>query len=387
MKILIASALWIASCCILIAPCLDTPLYAAPIHGAPTVKDVPESRHVSSRTDGSTGAKIYADECAICHGKQQQGNLPAFPSLIGVERHMTAQQIADLIRHGKGRMPGFLTIQQQQIASLVRYLATSNLSVPAADPGASSTLPLATPSGITGVGGALFQQNCAFCHGRDAEGGETGPDLTRSKLVQADENGDKISEVVRNGRPEKKMPAFNFSHQEMLGLAAFIHAQVKQATSQVGKRRGVEVSDLQTGNVKAGLKFFNGDGTCVKCHSATGDLAGIASRYQGLQLEQRMLFPRNTNSKLTVTLPSGERIIGTTAYVDEFTVALRDSNGIYRSWSADKVKYSIDAPVNAHAALFSKYTDADIHNLMAYLQTLRSSGSPLTGSIKRLSQR
>jgi cytochrome c oxidase cbb3-type subunit 3 len=35
------------------------------------------------------------------------------------------------------------------------------------------------------------------------------------------------------------------------------------------------------------------------------------------------------------------------------------------------VQYNIDAPVNAHVELFSKYTDADIHNLMAYLQTLR----------------
>src|SRR6185312_4424232 len=53
------------------------------------------------------------------------------------------------------------------------------------------------------AGGELFQQNCAFCHGRDAQGGEIGPDLTRSKLVLSDVNGDKISEVVRNGRPEK----------------------------------------------------------------------------------------------------------------------------------------------------------------------------------------
>ena len=49
---------------------------------------------------------------------------------------------------------------------------------------------------LAAAGGSLFQQNCAFCHGRDAGGGETGPDLTRSKLVSADVGGDKIGDVV-----------------------------------------------------------------------------------------------------------------------------------------------------------------------------------------------
>jgi cytochrome c oxidase cbb3-type subunit 3 len=52
-------------------------------------------------------------------------------------------------------------------------------------------------------------------------------------------------------------------------------------------------------------------------------------------------------------------------------VALRDKNGVYRSWPAKKIHYTVDAPVEAHVELFSKYTDEDIHNLMAYLQTLR----------------
>src|SRR6185312_11276571 len=101
------------------------------------------------------------------------------------------------------------------------------------------------------AGGELFQQNCAFCHGRDAQGGEIGPDLTRSKLVLSDVNGDKISEVVRNGRPEKKMPAFNFSSQEISSLVAFIHAEeaIAAASAKDGQRRGVDASDLQTGSV------------------------------------------------------------------------------------------------------------------------------------------
>jgi cytochrome c oxidase cbb3-type subunit 3 len=204
------------------------------------------------------------------------------------------------------------------------------------------------------AGGSLFQQNCAFCHGRDAGGGETGPDLTRSKLVSADVGGNKIGDVVLHGRPEKGMPAFNFSSEQITDLAAFIHSQQAKAMAQNGHRKGVDVADLQTGNVEAGKAYFNGPGGCATCHSPTGDLAGIATRYEGLQLEERMLYPKDVTSKVTVTLPSGETVSGKLVY-----------------WRVNDVKVKVDAPVEAHVALFSKYTDADIHNLMAYIQTLR----------------
>ena len=229
----------------------------------------------------------------------------------------------------------------------------------------------AESSDLVANGGALFQQNCAFCHGRDAAGGETGPDLTRSKLVSQDIGGDKISEVVHNGRPEKGMPRFSLSDPEIAGLVAFVHSQAAKALAQTGKRRGVDISDLQTGNVEAGRAYFNGAGGCASCHSPTGNLSGIASRFQGLQLEQRMLYPRDAKSKVTINLPSGQSITGTLAYQDEFTVALRDDAGQYRSWSRRVVKDKVDSPVDAHVELFAKYTDDDIHNLMAYLQTLR----------------
>jgi cytochrome c oxidase cbb3-type subunit 3 len=223
---------------------------------------------------------------------------------------------------------------------------------------------------LAAAGGSLFQQNCAFCHGRDAAGGETGPDLTQSKLVTSDVGGDKIGDVVLHGRPDKGMPAFSFSSEQISELAAFIHEQQTKAMAQNGRRRGVDVSDLQTGNVEAGKAYFNGPGGCATCHSPTGDLAGVASRFEGLHLEERMLYPKDVKSKVTVTLPSGEKVAGTVAYLDEFTVALRDDSGTYRSWRVSDVKYAVDAPVEAHVALLSKYTDADIHNLMAYLQTL-----------------
>ena len=219
-------------------------------------------------------------------------------------------------------------------------------------------------------GKALFRQNCGFCHGRDATGGETGPDLTRSKLVADDENGDKIGPVVRNGRTDKGMPRFELGNDQIASLVAFIHAQHDKPPRQNGDRKGVDPSDLQTGNVEAGLRYFNGAGGCSNCHSPTGDLAGVASRYQGLQLEQEMLYPRRARSHVTVTLASGQSITGVLAYRDEFTVGLFNADG-YRSWRASDVKYKIDSPADAHVEQFPKYTDENIHDLMAYLQTLR----------------
>lgn len=227
------------------------------------------------------------------------------------------------------------------------------------------------PPDLVQKGGALFRQDCSFCHGRDAGGGESGPDLTRSRLVAQDVDGDKIGPVIRNGRPEKGMPPFDHSDDQIASLVAFIHTQRQNARSRIGGRKGVDPSDLQTGNVEAGKQYFDGAGGCATCHSPTGDLAGIASRYQGLELEEQMLYPKHAKSKVTVTLATGQTISGVLDYLDEFTVGLIDSTGSYRSWRTSDVPYKVDAPVSAHVELFGKYTDADIHNLMAYLQTLR----------------
>ena len=232
------------------------------------------------------------------------------------------------------------------------------------------------PAELVQQGGALFRQDCSFCHGRDATGGESGPDLTRSRLVAADVNGDKIGPVVRNGRPDKGMPPFARSDQQIASLVAFIRTQLQNAQAASGRkgsggRKGVDPEDLQTGNAEAGKQYFNGAGGCSNCHSPSGDLAGIASRYKGLELEERMLYPRRPKATVTVLPSSGQEVSGTLAYLDEFTVGLTDAEGVYRSWRTRDVKYKVNAPAEAHVDLFSKYTDADVHNLMAYLQTLK----------------
>ncbi len=322
-------------------------------------------RPAGAQSAQGSGAAVYAKNCAVCHGAQRQGNLPTFPPLIGISRRMSNNQIADLIHSGRGRMPSVPNLQGAELAALLNYLTSPE---PSQVTGSDVANP---PSDTATAGGSLFLQNCAFCHGRDAMGGETGPDLTESKLVQSDSTGEKIAAVIREGRPDNKMPGFNFSPQEISSLIAFIRAREAAARAHPGGRRGVSPEDLQTGNAQSGKQYFEGAGGCVKCHSATGDLAGIAKRYQGLQLEERLLYPKGAKSQLTVTLPSGEQISGTLAYRDEFTVGLRDSSGVYRSWPTSAVKFTVKSPADAHADQLPKYTDDDVHNLMAYLQTLK----------------
>ena len=333
------------------------------------------SPSVIAPSDANMGAASYSKHCAMCHGDNRQGHPPTFPSLVDAGKRLSEQQIMTIVHGGRGRMPAFAQIPNEELVQLAHYVSGSSNPAPAASAPAvhnpePQTADAVHANDIADAGRGLFQQNCSFCHGRDAMGGESGPDLTRSKLVQADVKGDKISEVVLNGRAPK-MPAFNLSSAELLSLAAWIHDQAVKAAAKKGGRRGVDIADLQTGNLEAGRQYFNGPGGCSKCHSPTGDLSGIASRYQGLQLEERMLYPKDAKSQVTVTLPSGAKMTGTVAYRDEFTIGLRDADGAYHSWQTSKVKFTIDDPVNAHVELFSKYTDDDIHNLMAYIQTLQ----------------
>ena len=255
--------------------------------------------------------------------------------------------------------------------AILAIAAAASAQAPKTAVGAPAPSVAMPASKLVQAGRSLFVQQCGFCHGRDAGGGETGPDLTGSKLVAADVNGDKIAPVIRNGRPDNGMPRFNLPDSDLAALVAFIHFQKIEAASRKGGRRGVDVADLQTGDAEAGKRYFNGPGACRSCHSPTGDLAGVAKRFEGLKLEERMLYPRGAKAKVTVTLANAQTLAGELVYRDEFTIGMRDSSGHYHAWPASAVHYTVDAPAEKHADLLAHYTDADIHNLMAYLQTLR----------------
>jgi cytochrome c oxidase cbb3-type subunit 3 len=229
------------------------------------------------------------------------------------------------------------------------------------------------------AGQTRFIAQCGFCHGRDAGGGESGPDLIRSTLVAEDVRGDKIGPVIRQGRPDKGMPGSNLSDADIAAMVAFIHDAKAKAESAGGGRRTVDVEDLQTGNAEAGRRYFNGAGGCAKCHSLNGDFAKVGARYQGLALLQRLLYPGSgrgagpapARPTATVTTREGQVIRGKVVYHDEFTISLTDATGWTRSWPIKQVRVAIDNPLQAHVDQLGQYTDEDMHNVFAYLQTLK----------------
>ncbi len=216
-----------------------------------------------------------------------------------------------------------------------------------------------------------LEQACGFCHGQDATGGR-GPDLVRSPLVAHDVKGNLIGEVIRHGRPDKGMPAMSLTDEQIADIAAFLHARAAEALSSAEVPKAYPVEKLLTGNAEAGKTFFEGAGGCKSCHSPSGDLAGIANKYTAIELEARMLYPEGKHiTTVVVTLPSGEQVKGPLEHADDFVIALRDASGWYRSFPRDRVKVELQNPLAAHRQLLDKLTQADVHNLFAYLQSLK----------------
>jgi len=193
-------------------------------------------------------------------------------------------------------------------------------------------------------------------------------------MVAEDVRGDKLGPFLHVGRPSRGMPAYDLPAEEVGALVAFIHSQMDKFAAFAGGRRTVDPEDLRTGNADAGRAYFNGAGKCSGCHSPTGDLAGIGSRYQGLALIRRMLSPGGPAAKrptATVTLPSGETITGPVAAEDEFSVTVIDASNARRKYQRNAAKVSIEDPLSAHFVQLGKYTDTDMHNVYAYLETLK----------------
>jgi cytochrome c oxidase cbb3-type subunit 3 len=263
--------------------------------------------------------------------------------------------------------------------ALAQPPAGTRAASPAADPIPESRVAQSYPAELVAAGSTIFAAQCGFCHGRDARGGAGGSDLARSTLVAEDVRGDRIGEVLRTGRPDAGMPAFSgLATADLDAIVAFIHNQKLQAQSEEGGRQSVDVADLLSGNADRGRDYF--ETHCSDCHAADGDLAGIASRLQGLRLLQRMLYPQGggpgpnssrAQSTVEVRAMDGERIAGALAYRDEFVIALRDSAGRYRSFATGDVEFTVDNPLDAHIEQLGRYTDPDMHDLITYLHTLR----------------
>lgn len=247
---------------------------------------------------------------------------------------------------------------------------------PASRPRPKSTTQQTYTAAQVREGEVRFGAQCGFCHGKDATGGESGTDLTRSEIVSKDAHGNKIGPVVRAGRPNAGMPSFGtLSEDDLRVIVAFLHSQMDKSAELGGGRRSVEPADLATGSAVAGRDYFNGEGKCSTCHSATGDLAGIGKRFQGLNLLRRMLYPTggpgSTQAKATFLLPSGQTVVAPVVSEDEFSVTVLDPTGARQTYQRSAVKVKVDDPLNAHFDRLGKYTDADMHSVYAYLESLK----------------
>ena len=239
-------------------------------------------------------------------------------------------------------------------------------------------------------GKAQYAGICSACHGADARGGQLGgPNLLRSQLVLDDKDGELIIPVVQNGRPgPPPMPPLPMAVDDVKAVAAWLHSLQAQGTNQGGPPPGPETElNILVGDAKAGEAFFATQ--CASCHSATGDLQGLATRVASPMALQNMWVsggvarprgarragppPASKPIVATVTLASGEKVSGRLARLDDFlvTLVLEDSTTrtIPRKGAIPKIE--VQDPLAKHRELLGVLTNTNMHDVTAFLSTLK----------------
>jgi cytochrome c oxidase cbb3-type subunit III len=238
------------------------------------------------------------------------------------------------------------------------------------------------PTDAVDRGLPLYNSTCGYCHGERGKGGKAGPDLIASLVTLHDEYGVQLGQFVRV--PEhSKVVKIDATDAQISDIAAYLHSRVIYASG----RGMVHMSEILVGDAKAGERYFNADGGCNKCHSPTGDLKGVGEKYEPATLQERLVMPRAgrggfgrgggdanpTSPYATVTLPSGETVKGAPLRVTDFDVTLRLADGSTKTWARNRgvPKVEITDPLQAHVDIMTNLSDTDMHNLTAYLATLK----------------
>jgi cytochrome c oxidase cbb3-type subunit 3 len=239
------------------------------------------------------------------------------------------------------------------------------------------------PQDVLNRGKATFGVSCAFCHGSDAGGGEVGPNLKRSDVVLEDQHGEKIAPIVHGGRVDRGMPRIDITDAQITEIAEWLHSLTVVSYTDPN----AENINIVTGNANAGKVYFQK--TCAGCHSVTGDLAGIATRISNPKtLQQAWLLPGGGRgpgpattslglhvppTTVTVTQANGQKVEGNLYRIDDFYVGLTTADGTLRSFrrNGETPKVELHDPLAPHRELVQKYTDKDIHDLTAYMVTLK----------------
>jgi cytochrome c oxidase cbb3-type subunit 3 len=242
-------------------------------------------------------------------------------------------------------------------------------------------------------GKSLFEVNCRLCHGADLRGGDMGGvNLLRSDLVLRDQHGELILPVVHGGRANPGMPPMppfpQISDDDVKALAEYIHSVAATMRGQGNPPPGTEpvVLNIVVGDPAAGKTYF--EQKCASCHSTSGDLAGLASRYTDpVQLQNAWVAGgggggrggrgggrgSRAQTTVTVTTPQGQRVQGRLDRIDDFIVVLTPADGVQRSFRrvGDVPRVEINDPLEGHRKLLPVYTDKDIHDVTAYLVTVK----------------
>jgi mono/diheme cytochrome c family protein len=237
-------------------------------------------------------------------------------------------------------------------------------------------------------GKSVYIAECITCHGVKARGGnpnlptnQQGPDLIRSLVVLHDRYGKEIGPFLAKGHPLQSGRS-SLKADEVSDLAHFLHQKVYN-TLRSGPE--LQIQNVLTGDPKAGAAYFNGAGKCNTCHSPTGDLKGIGRKYDPPTIQSKFLFPHTvgfgrrgasaTTEKpvtVTVTQSNGQAVTGVLVALDDFNVSFRDSDGNYRSFKiTESLKVVKHDPYAMHVTLLDRYTDKDIHDIVAYLESLK----------------
>jgi len=223
---------------------------------------------------------------------------------------------------------------------------------------------------------------CVTCHGAQARGTDNGPNLLRSLVFLRDRYGSEIGPFVKKGHPlQSGKPASSLSDEQITNIAHFLR---KQLNDTLRGASAFTVQDIRSGDAKAGAEYFNGAGKCATCHSVTGDLAGFAGKYEPVDIQQRLLFPGGGRGgrrggpppksavRVSVSAPGGGVVSGVLIYMDDFVVTLQDESGVSRTFRrTPALKVQKTDPLDAHHALLEAITDKNIHDLVAYLETLK----------------
>jgi cytochrome c oxidase cbb3-type subunit 3 len=240
-------------------------------------------------------------------------------------------------------------------------------------------------------GKTLYGVSCTGCHGADLRGGDMGgPNLLRSQVALSDRDGELILPIIQGSRKDSGMPAIDMSTADGAAVAAYVRSVLETIGRQgTPPSVGQPAPSVLVGNAVEGKAYFAAK--CASCHSATGDLQGIASRISDPKTLQNTWVaggarggrggrggaaPAESSARtvtIAVTQPSGERTEGRLVRIDDFLVTVGLPDGTQRTFRRDGEvpKVEIRDPMQAHRVLLAVYTDQDMHDVTAYLATLK----------------